>query len=57
MLFAVLEGVIVGATVCPMPAIANAEIGLAASAGLNPAGRAILADALGERRSALATCR
>ena len=49
-LFAVLDGVIVGATVCPMPAIANAEISLAASAGLTAAGRAILADALGDRR-------
>lgn len=53
-LFAVLDGVIVGATVCPMPAIANAEISLAASAGLDPAGRSILADALGDRRKALA---
>jgi hypothetical protein len=52
-LFAVLDGVIVGATVCPMPAIANAEISLAASAGMSAAGRAILADALGDRRGAL----
>lgn len=53
-LFTVLDGVIVGATVCPMPAIANAEISLAASAGLDPAGRAILAAALGDRKAALA---
>lgn len=53
-LFAVLDGVIVGATVLPMPAIANSEISLAASAGLTAAGRAILADALGDRRGALA---
>lgn len=45
-LFAVLESVIVGATVCPMPAIANAEIALAASAGLDGTARAILASAL-----------
>lgn len=53
-LFTVLEGVIVGATVCPMPAIANAEISLAASANLAPAARQLLADALGDRHKALA---
>jgi len=45
-LFAVLDGVIVGATVCPMPAIANAEIALAACAGLDLPARQILAAAL-----------
>lgn len=44
--FAVLEGTIVGATVCPMPAIANAEISLAASAGLGPHARALVASAI-----------
>lgn len=44
--FAVLDGVIVGATVCPMPAIANAEIALAASAALSVHAKTILASAL-----------
>ena len=51
--FAVLDGTIVGATVCPMPAIANAEISLAALAGLAPEGRALLASALEGRKQLL----
>lgn len=52
-LFTVLDGTIVGATVCPMPAIANAEIVLAASAGLDEHARTILASALEGRRQLL----
>jgi len=51
MVFVVLDGVIIAATVCPMPAIANAEIAIAASAGLSsisPEQRGIIASALKE---------
>jgi hypothetical protein len=51
MLFVVLDGVIIAATVCPMPAIANAEIAISASAGLatiSPEQRGIIASALKE---------
>src|SRR4029077_2134275 len=48
MLFVVLDGIILAATVCPMPAIANTEIAVTASAQMSKEQRALVAAALQE---------
>jgi len=48
MLFVVIDGVILAATVCPMPAIANTEISVTAAAMLSKEQRGIVASALKE---------